>query len=272
MAFKLGNYEITVKDESGNEAEALPDGLPVTDFEGNTVTLDEVKKGYLRQSDYTRKTQEVAAVRQLMQDLGLPDHVKAAETMRHILVKQKELEDLGVLDTRDGSINHQVLAGNQADHQDNNDLDINQPDTNANLRAQQQILNRLEGVERDMGGFMSLWTRKEIRERFSHFDDEMLDWVYSQHSANPQYSPMQYAEAMENKLKDRDQAAIDRHEEVKKKEREDSLTRKPGEPSTDMFTEDVVFTLSPERHEGKTKVTPHEAATRFLEGALSSEE
>ena len=62
MAFKIGDFEIEVKDKEGKELDKLPEDLPVYDFEGNIVTLKEAKDGYLRQSDYTKKTQEIAAL------------------------------------------------------------------------------------------------------------------------------------------------------------------------------------------------------------------
>ena len=49
-----GEYE--VDEESDNEAEE-----PVFDINGEQVTLENVGKGYLRQSDYTQKTQNLAS-------------------------------------------------------------------------------------------------------------------------------------------------------------------------------------------------------------------
>lgn len=52
-------------EEAETEAAKEPDAnVSVKLDDGSTVTLGELKKGYLRQSDYTRKTQEVSGQRQ----------------------------------------------------------------------------------------------------------------------------------------------------------------------------------------------------------------
>lgn len=45
------------------EAEEAPDTRPVILPDGSQITVEEARKGYLRQQDYTRKTQDVAAMR-----------------------------------------------------------------------------------------------------------------------------------------------------------------------------------------------------------------
>lgn len=47
--------------------EATPEGPQTVTIGGRAIPLAEVEKGYLRQGDYTRKTQEVAAERQALQ-------------------------------------------------------------------------------------------------------------------------------------------------------------------------------------------------------------
>lgn len=48
-------------EDGGEEPETDEDGRTITvDFNGEKLTVDELKKGYLRQSDYTRKAQELA--------------------------------------------------------------------------------------------------------------------------------------------------------------------------------------------------------------------
>jgi hypothetical protein len=49
-----------------DEAEDQPKEI-VVDIDGKPVTVDELKKGYLRQSDYTRKTQQVAEERKSLE-------------------------------------------------------------------------------------------------------------------------------------------------------------------------------------------------------------
>lgn len=49
-----------------DEQEDQPEEI-VVDIDGKQVTVDELKKGYLRQSDYTRKTQQVAEERKALE-------------------------------------------------------------------------------------------------------------------------------------------------------------------------------------------------------------
>ena len=53
----------TEEDEDTEEPEEEPEPVYTTP-DGEEVTLDELKRGYLRQSDYTKKTQEIAQARQ----------------------------------------------------------------------------------------------------------------------------------------------------------------------------------------------------------------
>jgi hypothetical protein len=73
-----GEPEDEAEDESGDDADSgdaeddedADDSEPETVFElddGTKVDLDELKRGYLRQSDYTKKTQEVAEARKHLQ-------------------------------------------------------------------------------------------------------------------------------------------------------------------------------------------------------------
>lgn len=52
-------------DEEPDEAEAEPELVALAD--GTKITLDELRKGYQRTSDYTRKTQEVATQRKALE-------------------------------------------------------------------------------------------------------------------------------------------------------------------------------------------------------------
>lgn len=66
-------YEAEAEEE-GNEYEADEDASDdeeelLLELNGQQVTLDEVEKGYLRQSDYTKKTQELATQRKEMEAL-----------------------------------------------------------------------------------------------------------------------------------------------------------------------------------------------------------
>jgi hypothetical protein len=66
--------EVTVDDLEDEDAiedddeQSENDGDPTYDVAGERVTLDELRKGYLRQSDYTRKRQEESVEHQQMRD------------------------------------------------------------------------------------------------------------------------------------------------------------------------------------------------------------
>jgi len=104
MSIKVGDYEVVVK--KGEEVlDRLPDDLPVHDFEGNTVTLAESRDGYMRQSDYTKKTQSVAEVRKfLVEDLGFQDPRQGVATMKRVLETLNEAEKHGLLDPETGAL------------------------------------------------------------------------------------------------------------------------------------------------------------------------
>ena len=71
-----GDEEETEEEDDGDEEEGAeedeepdedPEEVVYTTPEGDEVTLEELKRGYLRQSDYTKKTQEIAQARQQAQ-------------------------------------------------------------------------------------------------------------------------------------------------------------------------------------------------------------
>lgn len=273
MAIKLGKYTVDIKDADGKVLDQLPDELPVIDFDGNTVTLSEARSGFMRHDDYTRKTTEVAEVRKLLNDLGITDHRKGADILRGGLATLAELEELGVLNSRDGSIVHEALRQAASSSDDDDDLvTTSRRKTSEQLREEQALQNRLQSLERGLGSVLAVMTRRDLRAAYPDMDEDMLDFIEAQHRDNPRYTPMEYAKALEEKLRKRDQAAIDRYEEQKQKEKEDALTREPGKPGVDLFTEDVTFSMMPERHEGKSVMTPAQAASKYLEGALAREE
>jgi hypothetical protein len=81
--------------DTGDGTEAAP-STPATPpgdtfvIDGETLTSDQVremKKGYLRQADYTKKTQELAAARQALEPLQKFDQFLAANPHVHQAVK-----------------------------------------------------------------------------------------------------------------------------------------------------------------------------------------
>ncbi len=59
--------ETASDEQDADDGELEGDEVMFTSEDGTEVTLDELKRGYLRQSDYTKKTQEVAENRQQLQ-------------------------------------------------------------------------------------------------------------------------------------------------------------------------------------------------------------
>lgn len=80
--------------EGGEEpADAVADEAKVQLPDGNTVSIAELKSGYLRQSDYTRKTQEVADHRRQLTDMNQ----KLETWAEHMLPRLQEAEQIAQL-------------------------------------------------------------------------------------------------------------------------------------------------------------------------------
>lgn len=62
----LTDFDESVSDEPVSESSEPVESL--FEIDGTAITLDEAKNGYLRQSDYTKKTQELAEMRQRLAD------------------------------------------------------------------------------------------------------------------------------------------------------------------------------------------------------------
>jgi mannose/fructose/N-acetylgalactosamine-specific phosphotransferase system component IIB len=65
------------EDEDEDSEEEQPESEVVFEVDGESITLDDLKAGYLRQSDYTTKTQEVAADRAKVEERA--EQLKAYE-------------------------------------------------------------------------------------------------------------------------------------------------------------------------------------------------
>lgn len=80
--------------ETNPPNENNPNEAQFFDIEGQKVTLDELQRGYLRQSDYTKKTQDLARQqRELQQYRGVVDAVKQSpEAQQAIQYNPVEME------------------------------------------------------------------------------------------------------------------------------------------------------------------------------------
>jgi len=79
-------------DEETKTREISPDDVIFHDPEGNPVTREEAHRGYLRQSDYTRKTQEIAQERQQVQQAYAQRDQERQVTAEHISMALNVIE------------------------------------------------------------------------------------------------------------------------------------------------------------------------------------
>ena len=264
---KIGKYDVTIKD-GDTELDSLPSDLPVFDFEGNVITYEEAKGGYLRQSDYSKKTAEVADMRMLFDELGVADPSRGVGIMRHLLGVVAELEEKGILDPNTGDIIEQQL-GQEVDN-----LVQQQDQLSPAIQKQlKELQQRLGTQERDMGALLSIMGKRDIETAFPELNETHMEWVFGMARDNPEKSPMEYAKALNVQLEEWGQKTIDKHALQKEELKKQELARVPGEGALDMFEEDVKFSYDPSRHGEDAKVvSPGAAAREYMEAAFAREE
>jgi hypothetical protein len=269
---KIGEYEVTIK-KGDEELTELPSDLPVHDFEGNVVTLEEARGGYLRQSDYSKKTAEVADMKRLFQDLGVQDPKRGVGIMRHLLGVVAELEEKGIIDPNTGEILEQGQVGEQLTAEQ---MAANQASLPPAVQKQlKELSSRLGAQERDVGALLSIISKRDIQTAFPTLTEENLVWIDAMVRDNPENSPMEYAKALNDQLEARGQVAIDEHAKQQEELRKQELGRISQKGGIEVFGEDVKFSFDPEsdRHkEGEKVLTPREAAIQHMEAALTEEE
>jgi hypothetical protein len=266
MAIKIGDYEVVIK-KGEEELNQFPDDLPVYDFEGDTVSYKEAKEGYMRTSDYTKKTQKVAEVNKfLVEDLGFQDPTAGVATMKRVLETVHELGEKGIVDMTTGEITLPTEGKGSTgvvdgDSNDSFSLSVDQlpPEVKAMLKTTTDL-------QKDMGSLMSYISRREITERFPDMVEEEIDMVHKLAAMEPSKSPMQHAVALVEKKKEWGQKAIDGYVEEQNKPVDDGHVREgSGEPALEMFGENPVFSNMPEEHKGKNVKSPSEAADAYLQ-------
>lgn len=89
---------------------------PLFEVDGTPITLDEARNGYLRQSDYTRKTQELAEQRR---------QVQSAEVLQAALARDPQATLKALADAYGVQINPQPVASTPAPDQGWWDEDAN---------------------------------------------------------------------------------------------------------------------------------------------------
>ncbi len=270
---KVGDYEITIK-KGDEELDNIPNDLPVFDFEGNQITMQEAQEGYMRTADYTKKTQSVAEVKKfLMDDLGFQDEKSGVQVMRQVLDTLADLEQKGIYDSKTGEVKIPQSTGNPQSGGDSINLDEEGNFTlgmdNLPQEVQQQ-LGRLHQIEKDMGSLMGYISRKEIRESYPEFTEEEVERCHKLAAIDPSRSPMEHATAYEEAKKEWGQKAVDAYVEELKKPKEEGHQRPgSGEPALEIFGEQPVFSNMPDEHgEGANVVNPSEAANKYLEAVM----
>ena len=141
--------------ETSTEVQQEPAYTVKIDGEEQQVTLEELQNGYQRQADYTRKTQEVAAEKERLQQ---------AEA----IVSALEYDPHGTLQTLARSYNVDYGAPQQS--QNNDDYEEADPvqikiSELENKIARQEQAQRVQQVEREV---------KTLQEKYGEFDRQEL--------------------------------------------------------------------------------------------------
>jgi hypothetical protein len=276
MSIKMGDYEVVIK--KGDEVlSEVPADLPVHNFEGETVTLAEAKDGYMRQADYTQKTQKVAEVQKfLVDELGFQDPRQGVATMRRVLDTLNQAEQAGILDPTTGELKlpkskQQPINQNL----DNDDLDNESGFTLGMENLPPEMVNLMsahENLQKDMGSLMGYISRKEMRENFSDVSEEEIEMVHKLAAFEPSKSPMEHMVDYHKKKEEWGQQAVDAYVEDLKKPKKEGHERElsgANEPGIEIFGEQPVFSYDPSEHgEGANVISPTEAANRYMKGVM----
>jgi hypothetical protein len=265
---KIGKYDVIVKD-GDKELDTIPNDLPVFDFEGNQITMQEAQQGYMRTADYTKKTQQVAQVRKfLTEDLGFQEDVQGVAVMKQVLDTLATLEEKGIYDPKTGEVKVPEIKKPKGKELDLDDEGFTLSE-DLLPEAVRHKLKRFDQLEKDMGSLMGYLSRKEIRESLKELAEEEVEMVHKLAAIDPSKSPMEHALAYTEQKKGWGQQAVDAYVESLKKPKDDGHDRKTsGEPAIEIFGEKPVFSYDPGAHKGENVISPSEAASKYLEAAM----
>lgn len=270
---KVGDYEVIVK-KGDTELDAIPDDLPVHDFDGNTVTLGESRDGYMRQADYTQKTQKVSEVSKfLVDELGFQDQSQGVATMRKVLDTMNELGSRGVIDLTTGEIKETQsktitpIPGGEEEGSEGFTLGME------NLPPEMRtLMTAHETLQKDMGSLMGYISRKEIRENFESVTEEEVEMVHKLAAVDPSKSPMDHMVDYAGKKKEWGQTAVDAYVEGLKEPVTEGHVRDVhtgDEVAVEIFGQEPVFSAMPGEHgEGANVIDPSVAADKYLAEAM----
>lgn len=273
---KMGDFEIVVKDKDGQELDAIPDDLPVHNFDGDTVTLKESRDGYLRQADYTKKTQEVGQLKDFLQNrVGVQDSQQGIKILNSLIDKVVELEDKGILDPATGEIKLPTGPA-KSGGDDDFTFGTGSGDSLTLEHLPPEVKHTVEGLRllsRDVGALMNYISQDEIAKAYPNLSPQDRDWVHKMAASDPNRTPMEWAKELNERLEAQGQEAIDAHVKAQEKSLDGDGHDRPGltpdEVSGELFEEDSVFSQRPDLHEGKKVIDPSAAANAYLERVFS---
>jgi hypothetical protein len=261
---KLGDFEIVVKDKDGVELDEIPTDLPVHNFEGDTVTLGEARDGYMRQADYTIKTQELGKMRDFLQNrVGVQgtEVDKGLAILNGLIDKVVELVPTGTPPAGGDDPLFGTAGGDSL--------------TLEHLPSEvKQTVEGLRLLSRDVGALMNYISQEELTKAYPNLTPQDRSWAHSMAASDPSKTPMEWGGVLNERLEARGQEAIDAHVQAQtaslQKDGHDRPGLTPDEVMGEMYEEEVVFSSRPDLHEGSGKkvIDPSAAANEYMQRVL----
>lgn len=149
----LESFELDASEGSLQESESPLEAL--FEVDGTAITLEEARKGYLRQSDYTKKTQELAELRS---QLAEAEAIAAA-------LRNNPVETIAALSEAFGLTEQQVV-----------DMRLDDADYEYDPQAERiaALERKLEAQERAQSQKAVEKELAQLHEQFGDFDDNVL--------------------------------------------------------------------------------------------------
>ena len=200
--------------ETSTEVPQEPAYTVKVDGEEQQVSLEELQQGYQRQADYTRKTQEIAAER---------DRLQQAEA----IVSALEHDPEGTLQTLAHSFNVAPITGQQVSDDEYAEVDPTQQKL-AELEhkiARQEQMERVQRVEREVS---------TLQEKYGEFNrEELLNHALKNGIPNLEaaYTHMRFNDVKSTADK------LSQEQEITNKKREAAVVTPGGAPQSGVETE-----------------------------------
>ena len=200
--------------ETSTEVPQEPAYTVKVDGEEQQVSLEELQQGYQRQADYTRKTQEIAAER---------DRLQQAEA----IVSALEHDPEGTLQTLAHSFNVAPITGQQVSDDEYAEVDPTQQKL-AELEhkiARQEQMERVQRVEREVS---------TLQEKYGEFNrEELLNHALKNGIPNLEaaYTHMRFNDVKSTAVK------LSQEQEITNKKREAAVVTPGGSTQSGVETE-----------------------------------